>query len=87
MSRIEKEFARMQVNPSGWSYNSAARQLRDAGYEEVSRKGSHRTWKHPGDPNLFTIQDKGNQRVKRGYIRGLVKRIERLRRGDNDATA
>ncbi len=80
MSKVEKELARMRVNPSGWSYNSAARQLRYAGYVEVSREGSHRTWKHPDDPKLFTIQDRGNRRVHRGYIRALVKRIDALRR-------
>jgi predicted RNA binding protein YcfA (HicA-like mRNA interferase family) len=78
----------MRNNPIGWSYSSAVRQLHAAGFVEVSGSGSHRTWKHADDPRLYTVQDPGgNRRVKPGYIRMLVKRIDRLRSdGGEDGT-
>lgn len=54
--------------------------LLEAGYREVSRKGSHRTWKHPGDPKLLTVKDPGGGEVAPGYIRLAIKRIAALGR-------
>ena len=58
--------------------SAVCRQLKRAEYREVSRRGSHRTWKRSDDRKLFTIKDPGNGDVKPGYIRELVRRIDRI---------
>ena len=65
----------------GWRYSELARMLFDAGYREVSRKGSHRSWKHPIDPKLLTVKDPGSGPVAPGYIRLACKRVAALGRG------
>lgn len=59
----------------GWRYAELERILLGAGYQEVSRAGSHRTWKRTGEPKLFTVKDPGSGNVSPGYIRAAAKRI------------
>ncbi len=63
----------------GWRYKELARVLQHMGYAEVSRKGSHRTWKHQNDPKLMTIPEHGRP-LPAGYIRNAVRRITALRK-------
>jgi predicted RNA binding protein YcfA (HicA-like mRNA interferase family) len=81
VTRAERDLERLLAGEvTGWSYKDLARVLGAAGYQEVSRKGSHRTWKHPADPRLFTIPDHGGGDVAPGYIRAAAKRIAALPR-------
>ena len=65
----------------GWRCAEFERILTAGGYLEVSRKGSHRTWKHAKDPKLFTFRDAGHGPVSPGYVRLLAKRIHAIREG------
>jgi predicted RNA binding protein YcfA (HicA-like mRNA interferase family) len=60
-----------------WRYPELAQVLRSVGYQEVSRSGSHRTWKHPEDPKLLTVP--GGGPLQQGYIRLAARRIRGLR--------
>ncbi len=86
MARAEKELDAMRNNPRGWRYEAVLRQLRRAGFYEVSKEGSHRTWKHREDRKLFTVKDPGGGEVKPGYIRELVRRIDRLASSEREAS-
>ena len=86
MARAEKEREAMRNKPRGWRYGAVARQLERAGFYEASKEGSHRTWKHREDRKLFTVKDPGGGEVKQGYIRELVKRIDRLASSEREAS-
>ena len=78
MSRAEKQLEAMRNNAIGWRYEQVKRQLTRADFYETSREGSHRTWKHREDRKLFTVKDPGNGDVKPGYIKEMVRRIDRI---------
>lgn len=43
----EEVASALQGKKTGYRYSDLARWMNRAGAVEVSRKGSHRTWKHP----------------------------------------
>lgn len=64
---------------AGVRYRDLAKVLKDAGADEVSRNGSHRTWKHPAVGDLITIVD-GSGDVLTVYIRSVRKYLEQITR-------
>lgn len=62
---------------SGVRYRDLAAVLRAADAQEVSKHGSHRTWKHPAVPSLLTLVD-GPGDVLAVYISKTRKYLETI---------
>lgn len=78
MTQASKLMARLADRQfTGWTFQDLIRVLLHAGFFEVSRNGSHRTFKHPSHPKLFTVPE-GSGELKKGYPRDALKRIEEL---------
>jgi predicted RNA binding protein YcfA (HicA-like mRNA interferase family) len=45
--------------------------LIQAGWVEVRQKGSHKTFKHPTNPQLVTVPIHGSKDLTRGIIRSI----------------
>ncbi len=56
-----------------WKFDDLAVALRATGATEVSRRGSHRTYKHGDCPQLLTLVDRGNDPLPIGYVRDTVR--------------
>lgn len=66
---LRREFA-------GWTFHKLERVLLYAGFVEVSRNGSHRTFKHPLITKLITL--KGSGPLPPGYAREVFRRLREL---------
>ncbi len=64
---------------AGVRYGRLKSLLADADAQEVSRDGSHRTWKHPAVPDLLTIPE-GSGDVLPVYIRKTRKYLQEILR-------
>ncbi len=60
MTRIAKLFHRVQAERYRPKFAEFEALIAAAGFVERSRKGSHRSFRHPKVPNILTIQPKGN---------------------------
>ncbi len=79
MARWEKKLQRMAQNPKGdWRYEELATILQRAGFEPVSRRGSHVTWKHTSGAHRVTIQDAGSRPVLDVYVKMVVEVVTRV---------
>lgn len=48
--------------------------LRAHGFEKVSHKGSHITYRHP-DSRMATVPDHGNEQIDRSLVHAILKNI------------
>ena len=60
MTRISKLFHRVQNERYRPKFVEFEALITATGFAERSRKGSHRSYRHPKVPNILTIQPKGN---------------------------
>lgn len=67
----------------GWRFRDLQAALLAAGAAEVSRRGSHRTFKHGESRFLVTLVDRGNDPLPIGYA-GDVARLLRAITGGED---
>lgn len=78
MAQWQKLLARMMADstPREYTYDDAARVLRQLGFEVRPRaSGSHRVWHRRGPAgNLLTVGlvDKGHGTLKPAYIRAMI---------------
>ena len=56
-----------------WRYRDLEAALVSVGAVRVSKKGSHRTFKHGDCPRLVTLVDAGNDTLSIGYVTDVVK--------------
>lgn len=56
-----------------WRYRDLEAALRSVSAVMVSKKGSHRTFKHGDHPRLVTLVDAGNDTLSIGYVNDVVK--------------
>jgi len=56
-----------------WRYRDLEAALTSVSAVMVSKKGSHRTFKHGDCPRLVTLVDAGNETLSIGYVRDVVK--------------
>lgn len=61
-----------------WRYDELTTILRAYGYIHVTSNGSHRSWKHPGDPRVLTLKDSAAGHELRCYANDVRKRIQAL---------
>jgi predicted RNA binding protein YcfA (HicA-like mRNA interferase family) len=48
--------------------------LRQAGWEEVRQKGSHRIFRHPSSPHNIAVPDHGKEGFKPGTLNDILKK-------------
>lgn len=68
-------LARMRRHSVGWRYPDLVRLLRRSGFVEVSRRGSHRRWKHSGGAFVTLVDAPGE--VLPVYVRQTFAAIAR----------
>ena len=77
MSRLEKLLTRAKDSPNNFSFADLCTLLRQAGYEHVRSKGSHRFFRHPSTGDIVNIQPKQGK-AKPSQVRDVVSKIEDL---------
>jgi predicted RNA binding protein YcfA (HicA-like mRNA interferase family) len=63
---------------TGVRYGDLKRMLEDAGCQQVSSGGSHRTFKHPAIRPILTLKDPGSGDVLPVYIRMTRQLLEQV---------
>jgi predicted RNA binding protein YcfA (HicA-like mRNA interferase family) len=61
-----------------WRFRDLEAALLAAGAACVSKRGSHRTFKHGNHRDLVTLVDKGNDPLPIGYVQDVVRLLEAL---------
>ncbi len=69
--------ALMKGAKKDWRYGELAAILELVGFHVVAEEGSHRSWKHPSDPNVLTLPER-NGHMLRCYFRDVRKRVKAL---------
>lgn len=67
-TEVQDHAQQLRGKRTGFTYDDLARILRQCGCEQVSGRGSHRTWRHPAVRQLLTLVDAGSGEVLSVYI-------------------
>jgi predicted RNA binding protein YcfA (HicA-like mRNA interferase family) len=70
----------MLRHPVGWRYADLARILRRSRFVEVSRRGSHRRWRHAGGVSVTLVDHPGE--VLAVYVKKVLAAITRAREAE-----
>lgn len=71
MSKLEKLIDKLLRDPPELSYDDVYYILSNYGFEEVSAKGSHHTFRNSKGQKI-TVPKKGGKIVKRTYLKQIV---------------
>lgn len=69
-----------------WKYHDLAKALESANAVLVSKKGSHRTFKHGNHPDLVTLVDRGSKPLPIGYVKDVVALLEAVTETEVDTS-
>lgn len=84
MTRATKLYERLcSESFTGWTYQDLRSVLLRSGFAEVSRSGSHRTFKHPSHSKLLTLKEQPGE-LPAGYPREALRRLQQLERNNDD---
>ncbi len=75
MSKLDKLIQKLLRNPPELSYDDVYYILTQFGFQEISSKGSHHTFRNEQKLKI-TIPKQGGQSVKRNYLKQIVKLLE-----------
>jgi len=76
MTKLEKLVASLLRDAGDYPYADIEKIAHAFGFEEVRSKGSHHTFRHADGRQLPTIAKKGGNRVKKIYVKKIVKQLE-----------
>lgn len=68
LSQIDKLVAKLKARPPEASFADVEAVLAAYGWEKRRTKGSHHTYRKPGEAELLTIPTVGGRTVKRTYL-------------------
>ncbi len=77
MSKLEKLIEKMRRLPPEANYEDVVQVLIAYGFEEERSSGSHHVFRHK-DKRTITVPKVGGQKVKRIYIKQILKLIEEV---------
>ena len=76
MSELEKLVASLLRDAGDYPYSDVEKVANAFGFKDVRSKGSHHTFKHSDGRQLSTVAKKGGNRVKRVYVKKIVKQLK-----------
>lgn len=83
MSRISKLIHRIEYERYRPKFAEFEWLVEAAGFELRSRKGSHRSYRHPAVPQIVTIQPKGNM-AQDYQVRDFLAKVRQYNLLDDD---
>lgn len=75
MGKLDKLIQKLLRDPPELSYDDVYYILTQFGFQEISSKGSHHTFRNE-QKSKITIPKQGGQAVKRTYLKQIVKLLE-----------
>ena len=75
MGKLGKLIQKLLIDPPELSYDDVYYILTQFNFQEISNKGSHHTFRNEKSLKI-TIPKRGNQTVKKTYLKQIVKLLE-----------
>lgn len=76
MGKFEKLIAELRTRPAEAEFADMRRVLEAYGWALTRMRGSHATFKKPGEVDVFTVALVGGRRVRRTYIEQMCELLQ-----------